>query len=98
MKEVDDSKENVILINKADLLTVEQRSAWATYFEKEDVKIIFWSALAAAIQPTGDSEVTWGAFSDCVSGRRISVSFVFLTEGLWESRVFVCSLNVLIVG
>uniref|UniRef100_A0A8I3Q7X8 Large subunit GTPase 1 homolog n=2 Tax=Canis lupus familiaris TaxID=9615 RepID=A0A8I3Q7X8_CANLF len=56
VKEVDDSKENVILINKADLLTVEQRSAWATYFEKEDVKIIFWSALAAAIQPTGDSE------------------------------------------
>ncbi|XP_025769685.1 large subunit GTPase 1 homolog [Puma concolor] len=56
VKEIDDSKENVILINKADLLTAEQRSAWATYFEKENVKIIFWSALAEAIQLIGDSE------------------------------------------
>lgn len=58
MKEIDASKENVILINKADLLTAEQRSAWATYFEKEDVKVIFWSALAGAIHLNGDSEVT----------------------------------------
>lgn len=58
MKEIDDNKENVILINKADLLTAEQRSAWATYFEQENVKIIFWSALAEAIQLIGDSEVT----------------------------------------
>ncbi|KAG8515845.1 LOW QUALITY PROTEIN: Large subunit GTPase 1, partial [Galemys pyrenaicus] len=50
VKEIDDDKENVILINKADLLTAEQRSAWATYFEKENVKVIFWSALAEAIQ------------------------------------------------
>ncbi|XP_014638558.1 PREDICTED: large subunit GTPase 1 homolog [Ceratotherium simum simum] len=54
VKEIDDDKENVILINKADLLTAEQRSAWATYFEKEDVKVIFWSALAEAIQLIGD--------------------------------------------
>ncbi|XP_005545401.3 large subunit GTPase 1 homolog isoform X2 [Macaca fascicularis] len=56
VKEIDASKENVILINKADLLTAEQRSAWATYFEKEDVKVIFWSALAGAIHLNGDSE------------------------------------------
>ncbi|XP_032193286.1 large subunit GTPase 1 homolog isoform X1 [Mustela erminea] len=56
VKEIDDNKENVILINKADLLTAEQRSAWATYFEQENVKIIFWSALAEAIQLIGDSE------------------------------------------
>lgn len=74
MKEIDDNKENVILINKADLLTAEQRSAWATYFEKENVKIIFWSALAEAIQLIGDTKVTWGTFSGCISGSRISVS------------------------
>ncbi|XP_008703364.1 large subunit GTPase 1 homolog [Ursus maritimus] len=56
VKEIDDNKENVILINKADLLTAEQRSAWATYFEKENVKIIFWSALAEAIQLIGDTK------------------------------------------
>ncbi|KAF3827434.1 hypothetical protein GH733_002920 [Mirounga leonina] len=56
VKEIDDNKENVILINKADLLTAEQRSSWATYFEKENVKIIFWSALAEAIQLIGDSK------------------------------------------
>ncbi|KAL2804925.1 large subunit GTPase 1-like protein [Daubentonia madagascariensis] len=56
VKEIDASKENVILINKADLLTAEQRSAWAAYFEKEDVKVIFWSALAGASQLNGDSK------------------------------------------
>ncbi|XP_036299865.1 large subunit GTPase 1 homolog isoform X3 [Pipistrellus kuhlii] len=56
VKEIDDDKENVILINKADLLTSEQRSAWATYFEKENVKVIFWSALAEAIPLIGDSK------------------------------------------
>ncbi|XP_006873191.1 PREDICTED: large subunit GTPase 1 homolog [Chrysochloris asiatica] len=56
VKELDDNKENVILINKADLLTAEQRSAWASYFEKEGVKVIFWSALAEAIQLSGDAE------------------------------------------
>uniref|UniRef100_H0WMU6 Large subunit GTPase 1 homolog n=1 Tax=Otolemur garnettii TaxID=30611 RepID=H0WMU6_OTOGA len=56
VKEIDASKENIILINKADLLTAEQRSAWATYFEKEDVKVIFWSALAGAVQLSDDPE------------------------------------------
>nr|XP_020043004.1 large subunit GTPase 1 homolog isoform X1 [Castor canadensis] len=58
VKEIDVNKENVILINKADLLTAEQRSVWATYFEKEDVKVIFWSALAETIQLNADSKVT----------------------------------------
>ncbi|XP_020043031.2 large subunit GTPase 1 homolog [Castor canadensis] len=56
VKEIDVNKENVILINKADLLTAEQRSVWATYFEKEDVKVIFWSALAETIQLNADSK------------------------------------------
>ena len=71
MKTINDNKENVILINKADLLTTEQRSAWTEFFEKENVKVIFWSALSEAIQLIGDSKVTWGTFSGWVSRRRI---------------------------
>ncbi|XP_023559930.1 large subunit GTPase 1 homolog isoform X2 [Octodon degus] len=54
VKEIDTNKENVLLINKADLLTAEQRSAWAAHFEKECVQVIFWSALAGSPQPSGD--------------------------------------------
>ncbi|XP_005383243.2 PREDICTED: large subunit GTPase 1 homolog [Chinchilla lanigera] len=56
VKEIDPSKENVILINKADLLTAEQRGAWAAYFEKEGVQVIFWSALAGTAQLNGASK------------------------------------------
>ena len=76
MKTIDDNKENVILINKADLLTAEQRSAWAEFFEKENVKVIFWSALAEAIKLMGNSKVT-GTSSGWASGRKISVSVKF---------------------
>uniref|UniRef100_A0A8C6MRC0 Large subunit GTPase 1 homolog n=1 Tax=Mus spicilegus TaxID=10103 RepID=A0A8C6MRC0_MUSSI len=54
VKEIDAAKENVILINKADLLTAEQRFAWAVHFEKEGVKVIFWSALAETDHLNGD--------------------------------------------
>ncbi|XP_055481146.1 large subunit GTPase 1 homolog [Psammomys obesus] len=56
VKEIDAAKENVILINKADLLTAEQRFAWATHFEKEGVKVIFWSALAETVHLNVDSK------------------------------------------
>ncbi|KAL7991180.1 hypothetical protein Chor_012835 [Crotalus horridus] len=45
-KEISPEKENLILLNKADLLGEEQRSAWARFFEKEGVRVVFWSALA----------------------------------------------------
>lgn len=44
--EVSKDKVNVLLINKADLLTRKQRKAWARHFEKEGLKTVFWSALA----------------------------------------------------
>lgn len=46
MKEVSKQKVNMLLINKADLLTREQRRAWARYFQKEGLRTVFWSALA----------------------------------------------------
>uniref|UniRef100_A0A668W599 Large subunit GTPase 1 homolog n=1 Tax=Oreochromis aureus TaxID=47969 RepID=A0A668W599_OREAU len=39
-------KVNMLLVNKADLLTREQRQVWAKYFEKEGLRAVFWSALA----------------------------------------------------
>jgi large subunit GTPase 1 len=42
--EIDGSKINLLLINKSDLLTVEQRSQWANYFRSNRITYRFWSA------------------------------------------------------
>ncbi|XP_055912643.1 large subunit GTPase 1 homolog [Eupeodes corollae] len=47
VQEVKDTKMNMILINKSDLLTQEQRIAWAEYFDKENIKVAFFSAFLA---------------------------------------------------
>ncbi|XP_026465202.1 large subunit GTPase 1 homolog, partial [Ctenocephalides felis] len=44
VKEVSDDKMNLILVNKADFLTDEQRKAWARYFDGEGVRVAFFSA------------------------------------------------------
>ncbi|KAK4688076.1 large subunit GTPase 1, partial [Tremellales sp. Uapishka_1] len=50
-------RKSLLLINKADLLTYEQRCAWADYFEGQGVKYAFFSALeAAAIQEVEDRQ------------------------------------------
>lgn len=46
VSEVSKEKVNMLLINKADLLTRKQRKVWARHFEKEGLKAVFWSALA----------------------------------------------------
>lgn len=46
VKEVSRDKVNMLLVNKADLLTREQRRVWAKYFEKQGLRAVFWSALA----------------------------------------------------
>ncbi|NXV46733.1 LSG1 GTPase, partial [Uria aalge] len=56
VKEVSNDKENMILINKADLLSEEQRAAWAQFFEKEGVKVVFWSALAECRRLSGEAK------------------------------------------
>ncbi|KAJ3600015.1 hypothetical protein NHX12_033967 [Muraenolepis orangiensis] len=48
VKEVSKNKVNMVLVNKADLLTREQRRVWARYFQKEGLRAVFWSALAEA--------------------------------------------------
>lgn len=44
VKEVDENKMNMILINKSDFLNNEQRKAWATYFDKQNIRVAFFSA------------------------------------------------------
>ena len=44
--QVSPEKKNVLLVNKADLLSANQRRAWKEYFKDEGVEVVFWSALA----------------------------------------------------
>ena len=44
VKDVDPRKENLLLVNKADMLTLEQRQAWADYFEAAGIQYKFFSA------------------------------------------------------
>ncbi|XP_061739905.1 large subunit GTPase 1 homolog [Nerophis ophidion] len=46
VREVSRDKVNMLLVNKADLLTREQRRAWAAHFDREGLRTVFWSALA----------------------------------------------------
>lgn len=47
VKELNEGKECVMVLNKADLLHEELRSAWADKFDEMGVKYLFWSAKAA---------------------------------------------------
>lgn len=44
VKSVDSKKNNLLLINKADMMTLEQREAWAHYFEDVGINYRFFSA------------------------------------------------------
>ncbi|KAJ4405444.1 hypothetical protein N0V91_005184 [Didymella pomorum] len=44
VKEVDAKKNNLLLVNKADMMTLEQRTAWADYFEENNINYKFFSA------------------------------------------------------
>jgi ribosome biogenesis GTPase A len=45
VREVDPIKRNVLLLNKADLLSLEMREAWAGYLQSAGIRFMFWSAL-----------------------------------------------------
>ena len=44
VKEVDEKKNNLLLVNKADMLTLDQRHLWADYFDQAGVRFKFFSA------------------------------------------------------
>ncbi|CCX13723.1 hypothetical protein FPQ18DRAFT_139534 [Pyronema domesticum] len=45
--EVDGGKRNLLLVNKADMMTAEQRTLWADYFDEHNVSYKFFSAKMA---------------------------------------------------
>lgn len=45
--ELDSRKKNLLLVNKADLLSPKQRKAWAEYFKAKDINYTFFSAFDA---------------------------------------------------
>lgn len=47
----------MLLVNKADLLTREQRQMWAKHFEKEGLRAVFWSALAESNRLEAEEKV-----------------------------------------
>lgn len=71
VKEVSDEKMNLILVNKADFLTEEQRKYWAQYFTNEGMRVVFFSALDAKedlkdIDEENESEEESGSDSESV--------------------------------
>ncbi|KAJ5795098.1 Ribosome biogenesis GTPase Lsg1 [Penicillium paradoxum] len=44
VKEIDPRKKNLLLVNKADMLSLKQREAWAQYFEQNKINFRFFSA------------------------------------------------------
>ena len=47
VKEVDSKKNNLLLVNKADMMTFAQRQAWAEYFRRVGINYKFFSASLA---------------------------------------------------
>lgn len=56
VKEVDQKKENLILINKSDFLNEEQRTTWAKYFDEQDVRVVFFSAAESVEEAKREQE------------------------------------------
>ncbi|KAF8098260.1 hypothetical protein N665_0270s0031 [Sinapis alba] len=46
-REIDEHKETMLLVNKADLLPPYVREKWAEYFTRNNILFVFWSAKAA---------------------------------------------------
>lgn len=77
--EVDANKCNLVLINKADFLTAEQRHCWARYFKDRELPVAFWSAKLENERLTALGE----ADNDTTEGQEMEVKEVNEEE---ESR------------
>jgi len=62
--EVDSSKKNVILVNKADLLSRQQRDLWRDYFNAEGISALFWSAMLENEKLDNEGELTGDEVED----------------------------------
>ncbi|KAK9734625.1 hypothetical protein RND81_04G152900 [Saponaria officinalis] len=60
VKEVDEHKRTMLLINKADLLPRDIRLKWAKYFNDNGILFLFWSAKAASAALDGKNLASTG--------------------------------------
>lgn len=67
VKEVDEKKRNLLLVNKADMMTPSQRDAWAKYFQEKGINYKFFSASLA--KERNEAGVEKGDFEDEVEDR-----------------------------
>lgn len=60
VREVSPHKKCLVLLNKADFLTENQRQAWCDYFKSrdDDLKVVFFSALDEAAAKDEEEEVS----------------------------------------
>lgn len=66
VKQVDSRKRNLLLINKADMMTLDQRRTWAEYLEENHIKYRFFSA-SLAKGTLDDSETAQSDSEDAFS-------------------------------
>ena len=59
VKEVSPLKKNLLLINKADLLTAEQRETWSSYLSKQGLDFAFFSALEEEEEAAGEKSLNY---------------------------------------
>ncbi|KAH9830067.1 large subunit GTPase 1-like [Teratosphaeria destructans] len=62
VKEVDANKRNLLLVNKADMMTPEQRTAWADWFVEHKINFRFFSAELAREMNEARQETRENAF------------------------------------
>ena len=82
VKEIDKNKTNLILLNKSDFLTENQRQIWAQYFESIGIKALFFSAKQQlelddneAEESESIPEMDYFKNSSTVLGRKQLISF-----------------------
>lgn len=73
--EVDSNKTSVVLVNKSDFLTNQQRALWAEYFKNIGINAIFWSAVLASEQMLGQSSTNMTQPCDISSKTINEISF-----------------------
>lgn len=95
VNEVDPSKMNLLLINKADLLSPSQIEEWRIYFETNKINAIFWSALDASSldEEMPESQGEEGSLKRLSLSESGNVSFVHRPEVYNYTRFKVTNLG-----
>ena len=94
--EVSPHKRNMILLNKADFLTPEQREAWTTYFNSINVRVAFFSATLAAeeLDEGEEEEEDKNVTESCLLSRRELIKLFRQVTQTFHIHASVSALNI----